>query len=560
MFVQVSPESIVAAGDTIGVANIPGNVTRALAEDVSYRTREVASLAALLLRHGRKRKLSVDDMNRALKWSDVGQVLGQGAETVSVGSIYHPVGQTSDNDLFIEADRELDLVSGCCEDKPILEQEQRLHITASWLHVEGSCEVAGGLTGHMLAYYNAVITATMSDNELVCSAMMRDVSSNPKISPILTYLITFIRHVMKRVSSRLKLQSRMLRLVSALFSNPHLNLTPKPYLSHLITAVLEKVCKDLVTVTHITTASSILGLALSRWATPVNQLKCQTVKHLRDVITSPVDKGLAQYGAVTCLRMLGAEMLCDSVHPWPAMIWSHLDTLTGAPLTNVSGLQVSAFREAGAALLNHWLVDTTSHCTPYWQLYGRLYDYFAHSLVPLIQPLWRPNLVKKTQESVLGRMRLVKVRVLTQSRAREGDESLTASQNFDFFADLGVPSDIFDEPVSSLDMMESQAAEQKRPQYSQQTSRTLSRSVKQLFPESVAVKKKGLVVKLPGMTPSRKERANQSSVLSISANQRPHCVPWRHLVSGGRPGAKYRKLEGNRIDQIQSYIDILVNM
>ena len=38
------------------------------------RTREVASLAALFLRHGRKRKLSVDDMNRALKWSDVGQV------------------------------------------------------------------------------------------------------------------------------------------------------------------------------------------------------------------------------------------------------------------------------------------------------------------------------------------------------------------------------------------------------------------------------------------------------------------------------------------------------
>ena len=34
---QVSPETIVAAGDSIGVANIPGNVTRALAEDVSYR-------------------------------------------------------------------------------------------------------------------------------------------------------------------------------------------------------------------------------------------------------------------------------------------------------------------------------------------------------------------------------------------------------------------------------------------------------------------------------------------------------------------------------------------
>ena len=107
-------------------------------------------------------------------------------------------------------------------------------------------------------------------------------------------------------------------------------------------------------------------------------------------------------------------------------------------------------------------------------------------------------------------------------------------------------------------MMESQAAELKRPQYSQQTSRTLSRSVKQLFPESVVVRRKGLVVKLPGLTPSRKERTNQSSV--SSANQRPHCVPWRHLVSGGRPGTKFRKLGGNKIDQIRSYVDILVNM
>ena len=46
MFVQVSPDSIILAGESIGLTNLPGNVARALAEDVSYRTREVASLAS----------------------------------------------------------------------------------------------------------------------------------------------------------------------------------------------------------------------------------------------------------------------------------------------------------------------------------------------------------------------------------------------------------------------------------------------------------------------------------------------------------------------------------
>ena len=77
-FVQLGPDSIVLAGESVGLTNLQGPVTRALAEDVTYRTREVASLAALFLKHARKRKLTVEDMNYAMKWSDVEPVVGQG--------------------------------------------------------------------------------------------------------------------------------------------------------------------------------------------------------------------------------------------------------------------------------------------------------------------------------------------------------------------------------------------------------------------------------------------------------------------------------------------------
>ena len=73
-FVQLGPDSIALAGESIGLTSLQGTVTRALVEDVTYRTREVASLAALFLKHARK--LTVEDMNYAMKRSDVEPVVG----------------------------------------------------------------------------------------------------------------------------------------------------------------------------------------------------------------------------------------------------------------------------------------------------------------------------------------------------------------------------------------------------------------------------------------------------------------------------------------------------
>ena len=137
MFVQVSPDSIISAGESIGLTNLPGNVARALAEDVSYRTREVASLASLFLRHGRKRKLTVEDMNLALKWSDVEQVVGQGGPgEVAVSQLYNHLPEV---DLWVDTDKETDLVEvALADNKPVMETEVRLGVSASWLHVEGA--------------------------------------------------------------------------------------------------------------------------------------------------------------------------------------------------------------------------------------------------------------------------------------------------------------------------------------------------------------------------------------------------------------------------------------
>ena len=136
--------------------------------------------------------------------------------------------------------------------------------------------------------------------------------------------------------------------------------------------------------------------------------------------------------------------------------------------------------------------------------------------------------------------------------------------DFEFLADMGVPSDIFDEPVTGMDFTDSLS--ENRPQYSQQSSvtsnnplpRVMSRAVKEMFPESSPVRRpRGHTVRLPGLPATSRSRR---MTVTAADTARPHLVTWRHLVSGGRLGTKCRRAEGNRIDKVFSYVDIIASI
>jgi hypothetical protein len=69
------------------------------------------------------------------------------------------------------------------------------------------------------------------------------------------------------------------RLISALFSNPYLNLAPKPYLSYLVSTLLSSIILERrdksapPVLDHVDLAAGVLSQTLRRWATPVNQLR-----------------------------------------------------------------------------------------------------------------------------------------------------------------------------------------------------------------------------------------------------------------------------------------------
>jgi len=195
--------------------------------------------------------------------------------------------------------------------------------------------------------------------------VLDDVSSNSKISKLLPLYVSFVRSGIQRTGSRSVLLRRFLRFISALFSNPYLNFSPKPYvrrkmlillitlsalqLSHLVTGLLSSLIPDRPgcgrdgpqqqqqnggspngqvphsgpsadtmdeALEHVPLASAVLRDVLERWATPVNQLRYQTHRALADCLR---DTSLAypfsQLGALSAITALGPEVLDEYLLP-----------------------------------------------------------------------------------------------------------------------------------------------------------------------------------------------------------------------------------------------------
>ncbi|NWV22279.1 TAF6L factor, partial [Origma solitaria] len=80
------------------------DVAALLAEDVCYRLREATQNSSQFLKHTRRRRLTVEDFNRALRWSNVEAVCGFGSQDSL------PFRALREGDLFFPEDREVNLV------------------------------------------------------------------------------------------------------------------------------------------------------------------------------------------------------------------------------------------------------------------------------------------------------------------------------------------------------------------------------------------------------------------------------------------------------------------
>eukprot|EP00069_Balaena_mysticetus_P007664 bmy_19271T0 len=301
-FVEIPRESVRLMAESTGL-ELSDEVAALLAEDVCYRLREATQNSSQFMKHTKRRKLTVEDFNRALRWSSV-EVSGVPAAEGSVGtspparpaqgwqcsemtsglpanigsvpwSVEHlfppwirpnrlftqavcgygsqealPLRPAREGELYFPEDREVNLVElalatnipkGCAE------TAVRVHV--SYLDGKGNLAPQGSvpsavssLTDDLLKYYQQVTRAVLGDDPQLMKVALQDLQTNSKIAALLPYFVYVVSGV-KSVSHDLEQLHRLLQVARSLVRNPHLCLGP--YVRSLVGSVLYCVLEPL---------------------------------------------------------------------------------------------------------------------------------------------------------------------------------------------------------------------------------------------------------------------------------------------------------------------------
>ena len=256
-FIQISPETVDLIAETVGITNLDPNTAIGLAEDASYRCREVVNICGQLLRHAKRRKLTTKDVNEALELYDADPILGHDVVEPSTYTMLKNNTEHLENQniLYVPDEKLIDLRSYALAPSPPIVGTSPC-IQASWLSLEGhyypeneeakaiDFPQQANVTPALMQYYSTIISVTLGDSETMMNTLTKDLEVNTKIGTLLPFIVSFIRTGMQKHCENKVLMRRLLSLLQSLFTNPSLNLSPKPYLSHLVTALLSSLIVD----------------------------------------------------------------------------------------------------------------------------------------------------------------------------------------------------------------------------------------------------------------------------------------------------------------------------
>ncbi|CAI9539653.1 unnamed protein product [Staurois parvus] len=195
-YVELCQDSVRLSAESVGL-EITDEVAALLAEDVCYRLREITQFSAQSLRHCRRRRLTVEDFNRALRWSNVEPVYGHGSpDPISFRSV-------RDGDCHCSEDRDINLVElALATNIPKGTAETTVRVHVSYLDGKGNLEPQGTvpaavslLTDDLLKYYQRVTRAVLGDDLHLMKVALQDLQTNPKIAALLPYFVYVVSGV-----------------------------------------------------------------------------------------------------------------------------------------------------------------------------------------------------------------------------------------------------------------------------------------------------------------------------------------------------------------------------
>lgn len=365
-YAVLSSDSVRSFSEAAGHTDISEDVFPLLGEDAVYRLREVIQNAGLFMRHARRKKLTSDDINKALKNSDTQPVCGYG----SLDAL--PFRQTKEGELYFVDDFDINLSNIACSNH-IPHQLGQATAKASWLAVNGTQKgaiLAGGVPDNekannpvsdvLLEYYDNITKAILgNDSELIKSAFI-DLRTNPNIPPLLPYLVNFASNGVKTVNYDISQLTKLLHTIKALVTNPSLHLEPRPFLQLLIEAVMYCVVEPLAASInpqndHWTLrdyAGRLLAYIALKWDSPLSRLRAQNILALQEVLYDLAKPSCSHYGAIMGLLSFGTQAAEEVLVPHLASFLPHLNSIMEDNSYTNAQAKADAQKVYGAILLS----------------------------------------------------------------------------------------------------------------------------------------------------------------------------------------------------------------
>ncbi|XP_015600707.1 transcription initiation factor TFIID subunit 6 isoform X2 [Cephus cinctus] len=375
----LSQESMKVIAESIGVGNLPDEAAKDLAEDVSYRLKEIIQDAAKFMRHGKRQKMSMHDIDHALKIKNIEPTYGFFAKD----HVPFRFASGGGRELHFVEEKEIDLnemvsMSGS-QTWPKLPLE--ITLRAHWLCIDGvqptipenpppvskdaqklesvdptsklsnkgqSMGVGkpggGGkskklrnvetvhvkqLATHELSveqqlYYKEITEACVGSDEARRAEALQSLSADPGLHEMLARMCTFIAEGVRVnvVQNNLALLIYLMRMVKALLDNPSLYL--EKYLHELIPSIAtcivsRQLCMRPEMDNHWALrdfASRLMAQICKNFNTSTNNVQTRVTRMFSQALTKNNQTHLASlYGAIDGLSELGPEVVKALVIP-----------------------------------------------------------------------------------------------------------------------------------------------------------------------------------------------------------------------------------------------------
>lgn len=365
----ITRESIKMMAESVGISELCDEAAAMLCEDVSYRLKEATQNSIQYMKHAKRKRLTTEDFNKALKRSSVQPVSGHRCQD---GVNFR---QLKEAEIFFTDDEDVELCDVGLEDCTPCEQGET-SIKAQWLAVEGISKTSSLSQGKPIKqenndilqkYYDSITKAVLGNDLKLMKAALQDLRTNPNISSLLPCFVNFVSNGVKTVSHDVSQMTRLLYTVKALISNTSLFLEPQSYLNPLVQGVSYCLLESLAASINPSNdhwmlrdyAARVLAQIVHTWSSPINHLMHTTIRSLKEVLCDHTKPFCCHYGAVMGVKALGPQVIDDVLVPQLPVYWPHLSSVLEDNSFSNALTKADAFKVYGALLASVELLICT---------------------------------------------------------------------------------------------------------------------------------------------------------------------------------------------------------